>query len=146
MKKIFYLVPCLILASCVPQSDYDKLKIEKEEIEQKVTELETKLSNVEFEHNQLLEEKRQAEIERNKTPYISEAKAMQYIKDNYLFYEKDTKYRNIQLRRIADNSFRVSLEECSCKSIGGGDCCNDNFFWDSRVRTLTIHNNGTYDF
>ena len=141
MKKIFYLIPFLTFASCVSQSDYDKLKAEKEELEQKVTQIENELSSVEFKYNQLLEEKRQAEIERNRISYISEAKALQYIKDNYSFYEKDTRYRNVQLRRIADNSFRVSLEECTSK---GG--CNDDFFWHSIVRTLTVHNNGKYDF
>lgn len=129
MKRIFFLlIPFLALASCVPQSKYDQLKSEKEELEQQV--------------NQLVEEKRQAEIERNKKPYISETKAMLYIKDNYSFYQKDTKYRNVQLRRIADNSFKVSIEECTSK----GDFSNDDFFWHSRVRTLTVHSDGKYDF
>lgn len=125
----------LTLNSCVPKSDYEKLKEEKNK-------LELQLEETKKEYNQLLEEKRQAEIEKNRIPYISEEQAMKYIKDNYAFYEKDMKYRNVQLRRIADNSFRVSLEECTKK----GDFSNDDFFWHSNVRTLTVHKNGKYDF
>lgn len=90
----------------------------------------------------LIEEKRQAEIERNRKPYITEAQALQHIKDNYNFDEKHMRYRNVQLRRIADNSFRVSLETCTKK----GNFSNNDFFWTSSVRTLTVNNNGKYEF
>ena len=143
----------LTLNACVSKSDYDKLEKEKSELETLLEKTTQELSDVNYKYDQILEEKkqaeleiirkkRQAEIERNRVPYISDSKAKQYIKDNYAFYEKDTKYRNLQLRRIANNSFKVSLEECTAK----GDFSNDDFFWHSRVRTLTIHNNGKYDF
>jgi len=123
-------------------SDYEKLEKEKSELENQLEETKQELTDISDKYNLLYEEKRQAEIQRNKTPYISEDQALQYIKDNYAFYEKDMKYRNVQLRRTADNSFRVSLEECTKK----GDFSNDDFFWHSRVRTLTVHKSGKYDF
>lgn len=163
-KIIILGLSLLILNSCVLKSDYDKLEKEKSELETQLekvkSELETQLeeiknelSDVNYKYDQIIEEKkhaeleiirkeRQAEIERNRIPYISDSKAKQYIKDNYSFYEKGTRYRNIQLRRLADNKFIVSLEECKSK-MGG---CDDNYFWFSKVRTLTVHNNGKYDF
>lgn len=131
----------LILSSCVSESDYKKLEGEKEDIERRLKETEQELSNLTYEYNLLIEEKRQAEIERNRIPYISEEQALRYIKDNYAFYDKDIKYRNVQLRRIADNSFKVSLEECTKK----GPFSSDDFFWSSIVRTLTVYNNGKYN-
>ena len=123
------------VSSCVPKSDYEKLEKELETTKQE-------LSDITYKYDLLVEEKRQAEIERNKKPYITEAQALQYIKDNYSFYEKDMRYRNVQLRRIDNNSFRVSLETC----IKKGSFSNDDFFWNSQVRTLTVYNNGKYDF
>lgn len=135
-------ISLLSLNACVSKSDYEKLEKEKIELETQLEETKNELSNVRYKYDQLNEEKIQAEIERNKTPYISEDQALQYIKDNYAFYEKDITYRNVQLRRISDNSFRVSLETCTKK----GSFSDDDFFWHSSVRTLTVHKNGKYDF
>lgn len=135
IKSLVLVTAILALSACVPKSDYEKLEKEKNEIERQ-------LEETQREYNLLYEEKRQAEIEKNRTPYISEEEALKYIKDNYAFYEKDMKYRNVQLRRIGDNSFRVSLEECTKK----GDFSNNDFFWNARVRTLTVHKSGKYDF
>lgn len=136
------LIIFLSLNGCVSKSDYENLEREKSQLESTLKEVKQELSDVQYNLDQLLEEKRQAEIERNKTPYISEAQALNYVKDNYDFYEKDMRYRNVVLRRIADNSFRVSLEECTKK----GSFSNNDFFWNSRVRTLIVHNNEKYDF
>lgn len=130
------------LSSCVPTSDYEKLEKEKNELETQLEEIKQELADITDKYDLLIEKERQAEIERNKKPYITEAKALKYIKDNYSFYEKDMKYRNVQLRRISGNSFRVSLETCTKK----GGFCDDDFFWNSSVRTLTVYNNGKYDF
>lgn len=146
----------LTMTACVPKSDYEKLEKEKtdvenhyEKLEKEKTDLENQLEEIKQElssmsdkYYELYDEKRKAEIERNKTPHISKSEALQYIKDNYSFYEKDMLYRNVQLRRISDNSFRVSLEECSNK----GPFSDNEFFWNSNVRTLTVHSNGKYDF
>ena len=118
----------LMLNACVSKSDYEKLEKEKNDLANKLEEL--------------YEEKRLAEIEKNKKPYVSESQALEYIKDNYTFYQKDMLYRNVQLRRISDNSFKVSIEECTKK----GQFSNDDFFWFSNIRTLTVYSDGTYDF
>ncbi len=142
IKLIGLTISLVIMISCVPKSDYEKLEKEKADLETQLEETMQELSDVTYEYNLLIEEKRQAEIERNKKPYITEAQALKYIKDNYSFYEKDVLYRNVQLRRIDDNSFKVSLETCTNK----GDFSNSDFFWNSQVRTLTVYKNGEYDF
>lgn len=134
-KLVLLVIITITLIGCVSKSEYEKLEKELEKTKQELT-------YIKGQYEVLLEEKRQAEIERNRKPYISEAQALQYIKDNYDFYEKDMLYRNVQLRRIDDNSFRVSLETCTKK----GSFSNDNFFWFSTVRTLIVYNNGKYDF
>lgn len=142
IKILSLLIFILTLNGCVSKSDYEKLEREKAQLEDTLNEIKQELTEVQYNYEQLLEEKRLAEIERNRKPYISEAQALNYIKDNYDFYEKDMRYRNVVLRRVDDNSFRVSLEECTKK----GPFSNDDFFWNARVRTLTVHNNGKYDF
>jgi hypothetical protein len=135
-------ISLLTLSGCVSKSDYEKLEKEKSELANQLEATKQELSGISYKYKLLNEEKQQAEIERNKTPYISEDQALQYIKDNYAFYEKDESYRNVQLRRISDNSFRVSLETCTKK----GPFSDSEFFWRSSVRTLTVHKSGKYDF
>ena len=89
-----------------------------------------------------MSEKIQSEIENNKLPLVTEVQALKYIKDHYSFYDRDTKFRNVKLRRTTDNSFKVALETCTKK----GDFSNNDFFWRSEVHTLTVQNNGKYDF
>ena len=134
MKKLITIFTLLLfITSCVSKSNYEKLKKENDS-------LKIELSNVEQQYESLLEEKRQAEIEKNRKPYITENKARTYLKDYYEFYNSDMKYRNAVFRRIDDNVFKISLEECTKK---GGFSDND-FFWSSSVRTLTVNNDGTY--
>lgn len=157
-KKLFFLGFFIFLfsSSCVLKSDYNKLEKEKRDLESELEKTKKELSDVNFKYsllNVLLEEqeeeqekiemeKRQAEIEKNKKPYIKENQALDYIDDYYNFYKKDMLYRNVELRRIAKNSFRVSLETCTKK----GDFSNEDFFWSSEVRTLSVYNNGKYEF
>lgn len=124
-----------LIFSCVSKTDYDELKTELEQTEKD-------LSYFKKEYNILLEEKQRIEDEKNRKPFITEEKALSCIKDNYDFYENDTKYRKVKLRRIEDNVFEVSLEECTKK----GPFSSDNYFWNSTVRKLTVHSNGKYDF
>jgi len=144
MKNGLLVVPifALSLIGCVSQTEYDKLETEKNNAESSLQAVKQELSEVSHQYELILEEQRQAEIERNKKPYINELQALQYIEDNFSFYQQDETYRNVQLRRIDDNSFRVSLEQCTKK----GTFSNNDFFWHSKVRTLTVHNNGKYDF
>lgn len=129
-------------SSCVLESDYKKLEVDYAELQVQLEVTKQELSDVTYKYDLLVEEQLQAEMERNEKPYITEVQALQYIKDNYSFYEKDMRYRNVQLRRIDDNVFMVSLETCTRK----GDFSNDDFFWNSQVRTLTVYKDGKYDF
>jgi hypothetical protein len=125
----------LFIIGCVPKAEHEKLKSELEQTQQE-------LFDVQQKYDVLNNERIQLELQRNQTPYLSEEQAMQFIKDNYSFYEKGKKFRNVQLRRIADNSFKVSLETC----ISKGDFSESDFFWNAEVRTLTVYSNGKYDF
>tara|TARA_R110000744_G_scaffold88912_1_gene173121 strand:- start:163 stop:606 length:444 start_codon:yes stop_codon:yes gene_type:complete len=141
-KIIILGISLLMLNSCVSKSDYEKSELEKSELEIQLQEIKQELSDVKYKYNQIKQEKSQAEIERNKKPFITENKALQLIGDNFSFYERNMVYRNVKLRRIADNSFKVSLETC----INKKNYVSDDFFWKSKVRTLTVYNNGKYDF
>lgn len=142
ITQLIILISLFTLSGCVSKSDYEKLEVENSELTIQLDATKQELLNISNKYNQLNYEKQQAEIEKNNTPYISEDQAMQYISDNFAFYEKDVSYRNVQVRRISDNSFSVSLETCTKK----GPFSNDEFFWRTSVRNLTVHKSGKYDF
>lgn len=140
-RKIIALSIPLIISACgVPQDEYDKLKLEKVALEEKLQDSELEISNLKQQNDDLLEEKRQIEIEKNKTPFVTESQALDYIKDYYDFYDSDVDYRNVRLRRLEDNVFTVSLEECTKK----GSFSDNDFFWTSRIKRLTVNSDGTY--
>ncbi len=146
MKNLIYLFVVATTLSCVPQSEYNRLKTEKEELEenndylasevtrlnQKAVTLEDEISDVQEQYSNLLlltGARRSRERQGEKTidniaPYVSEAEAIRYIEDHYSFYRRGTKYRDIKLRRKASNVFLVSLEECTSKVKGSDmDLC-----------------------
>lgn len=134
----FLLIPFLslfTLSGCVTKSEYERVEAELE-----TTKLE--LSQVKTSYEILLNEKRQEEIRRNSVPFVTEEQALSYIDDHFSFYDRDTKYRNVALRRLSDNTFTVAIETCTKK----GNFSNDNFFWTSSTRTLTVYPDGKYDF
>ena len=86
-----------------------------------------------FELDLIGEKKRQDEV-------YSEEDAKKYLKDYYNFYNANFVYRNVRLRKIAYNEFEIALEEC----VKGENFVNNDFFWHSKVLSLTIHDDGTY--
>ncbi|MBG6112134.1 hypothetical protein IWX84_003030 [Flavobacterium sp. CG_9.10] len=140
-KIIISLTVLFILSSCmVPQSDYNELKSENDVLKSLNKKLETlneklrsKLDLIEFKNREIEEAKLKISLR-------TEEEALRLIEDYYKFYNANMTYRNPQLRRNADNEFKVSLEECINKdTYKEGD-----FFWHSRVLTLEINNDGTY--
>jgi hypothetical protein len=151
MKKIILgFITICSMASCVSKSEYDRLKAANNELIQKLAHEAAERSKVQMELDQLVqqirEERTQTVVDFNKKPYVSATRALEIIEEHYSFYERDKKYRNVILRRAADNSFKVSLEECLCKSYGRTSCCELNVLWDAKVKTLTIRENDKYDF
>jgi hypothetical protein len=125
MNKLIYLIVLVpLMLSCVSQTEYDKLKAEKE-----------KLQN---DYDNLLEEKRQIEIVKNSKKHFSETEVLSILKDYYDFYNREMVYRNPKIRRVDSNSFKISLD------IRPKKAPNENFFWDSTVLTLVINNDGSY--
>lgn len=148
----------LLASSCVSDSAYKKLENEKNILESRLKSNADKLDELSTKYDTLLDKiKKDEEIalkkqnerkttvsenQNNNYPYVSEEEAMKYINDNYSFYQKDMLFRNVQLRRLSNNSFRVSLEECTKK----GNFSNNDFFWSANVKTLKISGNGKYSF
>ena len=132
MKKIFTaLAISIILASCgIPQSDYDKLKSENEQ-------LKSEISSMVIENTELKEE---LEEKKRIASNHSETEALKLLKDYYSFYNSDMTYRNPRVRRVNGNTFKISLEDCTKKA----DFKNNDFFWNSHVLTLVINEDGTY--
>jgi len=71
----------------------------------------------------------------------SEEKALSCIEDYYLFYNADYTYRNPEVRRVSNNVFYISLQECTNKK----EFTTNEFFWRSKVLILTIHSTTKYD-
>ncbi|EZH73657.1 hypothetical protein ATO12_17120 [Aquimarina atlantica] len=75
-----------------------------------------------------------------------EQTALKYIQDWYNFYNAGYIYKNPKIRRNGQNSFMVSLQETN-KSGNGRDLNGKPIYtWFDRVYTLTIKENGNYDF
>ena len=149
MKKIFCICLLMGITSCVSKSkfeeleaDYQSLHIEKQDLESQLANLQDEYYEIKFDYDRIVEAKRREEIERNSKKYVSESEALSYIRDFYSFYESDTKYRNIKLRRTDQNSFKVSLEEVTSK----GSFSNSDFFWSSSVYNLVVNNDDTYTY
>lgn len=125
MNKLIYLIVFApLMLGCVSQAEYDKLKAEKE-----------KLQN---DYDNLLAEKRQIEIEKNSKKYFSEKDVLSALRDYYEFYDRDMVYRNPKIRRVDNNSFKISMD------IRYKKAPNENFFWNATVITLVINNDGSY--
>ncbi len=150
MKKIItsLIILFLLLSSCiVPKSDNDKLKLDNENLKLENEKLQLSNNQLDTLTQQLSKKLELIDIEneriKQKKLEISlhtENEALRSLEDYYKFYYANKVYRNPQLRRIDDNKFKVSLEECINKE---GFKEVDNF-WDSRVLTIEINNNGTY--
>lgn len=143
MKKILISLILLffLFSSCmVPQSEFDELKSENEglkSLNKRLDDLNEKLQNkldvIDFKNREIEREKLDISI-------LSEEEALRLVEDYYKFYNANMTFRNPQFRRIADNKFKVSLEECTNKD----EFKKDDFFWHSRVLSIEINNDGFY--
>lgn len=142
MKKIITsLIILMILSSCmVPQSDYDKLKLENESLKSSNDRLDTLNLELRKKIEIIDDENERIEQKKSEISLHSEEEALRLIEDYYRFYYANKIYRNPQLRRIDDNKFRVSLEEC----INKEGFKENNMFWDSQLLTIEINNNNKY--
>jgi hypothetical protein len=50
-------------------------------------------------------------------------------------------YRKPKVRKVDSNVFMISLQE----NINKPEFSRNNFFWESKVKKLTIYENGKYD-
>jgi hypothetical protein len=140
-KTYFYILIPFLLFSCVSQTKYDELLEENKQLKEENGIQSTRIMMFEVKVEELEEEKRNVQIEKTKIKWYSDEQALGYVKDYYEFYNSDNRFRNVKIRRVTDNQFRVSLEECTKKA----EFSNDDFFWNARVYRLTIDNKGNYD-
>ena len=139
LKKLLYIISVFtLLTNCVSKSKHEDLKNKNLELRQKLNKVEKELKQYKLKET----EQRLNDLA---LPYVTEKQALAYIKDNYEFFERDKKYKNVKLRRSSKNSFVVALDECGCIPVSAcynfpGDCFN------AVVKTLTIYAGGKYDF
>ena len=84
--------------------------------------------------------KKSSVIKKSSVKY-SEEKALELVEDNYAFYDANNIYRYAKVRRVSNNVFYVSLEECDKTFADKGDV-----FWHAKVYVLTIGSNTKYKF
>jgi hypothetical protein len=141
MKITFTILTIVgILTSCgVPQTDYDKLKDENEQLQKEISELKVEKSEITVLNDKPeLKRKNKPEIKKKIASNHSEDEAITILDDYYDFYNADMTYRNPRVRRVNGNTFKISLEDCQ-KTVQDND-----FFWSSHVLTLIINDDGTY--
>ncbi len=69
-----------------------------------------------------------------------EEKALSCVYDYYTFYNADYTFRNPEVRRVSNNVFYISLQECTNKK----EFRDNDFFWMSKVLVLTITSSTKY--
>ena len=143
MKRLFYILTAtaFTISGCVSKTDYEKLKKENETLTIEIKQLNVRVENLTIENNKLNEYKSKQEEKKRIASMHTEEEAFRLLKDYYEFYDADNIYRNPKVRRVSENVFRISLEECTKK----GTFSDDDFFWRATVINLTIYENGKYD-
>ena len=120
-----------------------KLRLKVDSLEDVITELEAKLIVFSSFQDMLdsLENvnPQQSMYQEDGTFYVTEDRALEIIKDDYEFYNRNYKYRGVKLRRKGPAEFWVSLEECHKKMLEFDS-------WSARVKTLTVNEDGTFHF
>lgn len=145
MVRLPILLLAVVFAGCmVPKSDYNNLKLTLDTLKHSLDTL--KASNVRLRKQvDSIHRVNKSVQQRNRVQnagFHSEDEALALVKDYYEFYNAEMTYRNPKIRRISNNEFYVSLEECTNKEM----YTNDEFFWRSTVHTLVINSDGKYLF
>lgn len=158
-------ISVLFLTSCVTKEEFEQLQTENVKLKNQVRLLEndTKLlkaernnckehlNSLDFSLNKVKNEKIELEQEldnyRPKGSILSkehytEQEAIDAINDNYEFYERDFKAKNIQVRRKSNASFWVSYEKY--RIYRGFADKNREFFVNSETIILEFNENNTY--
>lgn len=151
---MLFIIP--IFFGCVNKSEYEniekennELKLELEDLRKKVNELENDLNNKQNRNNSNINSNINSTTNKNSksinetndnTKYYDESEALNLVQDYYDFYNADFAYKNLRVRRMSNNKFRISLKEC----INKEPFLSDDFHWSSVNYILTINNNGKY--
>jgi seryl-tRNA synthetase len=120
------------------KEEYDNLKETNESLQNKIEEQTTKIYNL-TQKTLNLEKKEKALIkEQNTKPYISKAKAIEYLDQDYSFYNRGYVYKDLKVLRVGPNEFKFSMRE------GKADRVNEDFWYVDQVITLIVNKNGKY--
>lgn len=151
-NNIIFLSVLSLLLSCGNQQDeINNLSKENKELKEKIELLSQKIDTIKVQPKPVTKKDSKTSRSGNSsndgtvenktsTKKYSEEEALEYIKDYYDYYHADHVYRNARARRITNNKFDISLEECINKT----DFADNEFFWSSKVLVLSIKGNGKY--
>ena len=141
-KFISILIITLTITSCgVQQSEYDSVMLENEKLLKEIEKVVKEKEQVQSSYDKLISEIKELEEKKVKATEYTDEDALKLLADYYDFYNADKVYRNTRVRKLSDNEFRISLEECTKK----GSFSDNDFFWHSYVKLVTIYSDGKYD-
>lgn len=136
------LITFLSLTSCVKKSDYDELNFKNEKLTRQVEELiQIRDSlNIEVQSYKNKQYKELTKKIENSTIYRTVEEASFLVKDYYEFSNRNFLYRNPKIKRVNNNKFKISVEEC----INKDGFKESDFHWNAQLYILEIKNDGTY--
>jgi predicted RNase H-like nuclease (RuvC/YqgF family) len=140
MKMLIILSILGVMSSCVSKSSYEELQNENYTLQNELRMVKMELSSLQREYEANVETIRELERKKREKKFFSEEQALSFLKDYYSFYNADFIYRNARMRRVDNNTFKISLEE----NFNKESFKNIESFWSSKVKTLVINNDGTY--
>lgn len=135
------------LVGCgVPQEKYDELEEKYDELikanerlQNTIEEQSSEISDIQQEVLNYKEKERKQIEQQNSKPYISEAEAIEYLDQDYAFYNRGYVYKDLKVLRIGPNEFKFSMREVRV------DHKDDDFFYVDQVKTLTVFKDGKYN-
>lgn len=146
ISPLFILVIISLVGCGVPQEEYDELKdrykeliVANERLKTTVEEQSTEISEIQQELFNYKEKERKQVERQNSKPYISEAKAIEYLNQDYEFYNRGYVYKDLKVLRVGSNEFKFSMRE------GKADLKDNDFFYVDQVKTLTVFKDGKYN-
>jgi len=144
MKILKSILLLSILSGCgIPQKDYDKVVDERDSLKLELDSWQAKskehLDNY-LQVERELQVYKEKERKENEVPYITETKALEYLKHDYSFNRRDYVYKDVRIVRLAKNKFKISLME---KSRTAPERNND-FFYNNSKLILTVYKGDKY--
>jgi len=138
LPLIFFVIVSLVGCG-VPKKEYNELKEANERLQSKIEKQSLEISNLQQEVFKYEEKERKLIEQQKSKPYISESKAIEYLNQDYEFYNRGYVYKDLKVLRVGANEFKFSMRE------GKADLKDNDFFYVDQVKTLTVFKDGKYN-